>query len=153
MLSLSVGANHHYFFSNDIEVLVCHWCFRFIQPTCSYITWVIKGPGMSSPVVSVRLGRKKIPCHLSKREGSPSGGFPPSFIHQVIIITGLNTYDCMFSPWRWPQMSTGCKTSTHHYHTWMNSPMYTLTLVTNAHAYTRTSWTNQVLAFSYVHNI
>ena len=28
-----------------------------------------------------------------------SGRFPPSFIHQVIIITGLNKlYDCMFSP-------------------------------------------------------
>ena len=37
----------------------------------------------------------------------------PCFIHQVIIITGLNKlYDCMFSPWRWPQMPSGCKTST-----------------------------------------
>ena len=29
----------------------------------------------------------------------PGGRFPPSFIHQVIIITGLNKlYDCMLSP-------------------------------------------------------
>ena len=30
---------------------------------------------------------------------SPGGRFPPSFIHQVMIITGLNKlYNCMFSP-------------------------------------------------------
>ena len=36
----------------------------------------------------------------SKRRGlSPGGRFPPSFIHQVIIITGLNKlYNCTFSP-------------------------------------------------------
>ena len=41
---------------------------------------------------------------IEKRRGlSPGGRFPPSFIHQVIIITGLNKlYNCMFSPWRWP---------------------------------------------------
>ena len=41
-------------------------------------------------------------CHalMEKRTGlSPGGRFPPSFINQVIIITGLNKeYDCMFSP-------------------------------------------------------
>ena len=37
---------------------------------------------------------------IKKRRGlSPSGRFPPSFIHLVIIITGLNKlYNCMFSP-------------------------------------------------------
>ena len=51
---------------------------------------------------------------IEKRRGlSPGGRFPPSFIHQVIIIAGLNTlYNCMFSPWRWPQMPTGRKTPT-----------------------------------------
>ena len=36
---------------------------------------------------------------IEKRRGlCPGGGFPPSFIHQVTIITGLNKlYDCMFS--------------------------------------------------------
>ena len=30
-------------------------------------------------------------CLIEKRRGlSPGGRFPPSFIHQVIIITGLN---------------------------------------------------------------
>ena len=51
---------------------------------------------------------------IEKRRGlSPGGWIPPSFIHQVIIITGLNKlYDCMLSPWRWPEMPTGRKTST-----------------------------------------
>ena len=39
------------------------------------------------------------------------GRFPSNFIHQVIIITGLNT--TMFSVWRWPSMLTGHKTSTY----------------------------------------
>ena len=37
---------------------------------------------------------------IEKRRGlSPGGRFPPSFIHQVIIITGLDKlYNRMFSP-------------------------------------------------------
>ena len=44
---------------------------------------------------------------IEKKRGlSPGGRFPPGFIHQVIIITGLNKlYDCMFSPWGGP----GCR--------------------------------------------
>ena len=36
---------------------------------------------------------------INKRRGlSPGGRFPPSFIHQVIIITGLNKiFNCMVS--------------------------------------------------------
>ena len=50
--------------------------------------------------MSIRVyatGHIKDPVPLiEKRRGlSPGGRFPPSFIHQVIIITGLNTlYDC-----------------------------------------------------------
>ena len=58
--------------------------------------WVIKGLGMSSLV----YGHIKDPVPLiEKRRGlSPGGRFPPSFIHQVILITGLNKlYNCMFS--------------------------------------------------------
>ena len=34
----------------------------------------------------------------SSRRVGPGGRFPPSFIHQVIIITGLNKlYDCVFA--------------------------------------------------------
>ena len=37
---------------------------------------------------------------INKRRGlSPGDRFPPSFIHQVIIITGLNKlFNCMVSP-------------------------------------------------------
>ena len=52
---------------------------------------------MSSSVYAT--GHIKDPVPLIKRRAScPGGRFPPSFIHQVIIITGLNKlYDCMFS--------------------------------------------------------
>ena len=36
-----------------------------------------------------------VPLIKKSRASCPSGRFPPSFIHQVIIITGLNRlYDC-----------------------------------------------------------
>ena len=51
---------------------------------------------------------------IEKRRGlSPGGRFPSSFIHQVVIITGLNKlYNRIFSPWRWPQMPSGRNTPT-----------------------------------------
>ena len=61
--------------------------------------WVIKDLGTSSRVCAT--GHIKDPVSLiEKRRGlCPGGQFPPSFIHQVIIITGLNKlYNCMFSP-------------------------------------------------------
>ena len=51
--------------------------------------------------VQPRLCEEKIPCHLSEREGDclTVVGFLYSFIHQVIIITGLNKlYSRMLSP-------------------------------------------------------
>ena len=61
--------------------------------------WVIKGLGMSSLVYVTGHIKDPVPL-IDKRRGlSPGGRFPPSFIHQVIIITGLNKlYNCMFSP-------------------------------------------------------
>ena len=52
--------------------------------------WVIKGLGVSSRVRAT--GHIKDPVSLiEKRRGLSLGGqFPPSFIHQVIIITGLS---------------------------------------------------------------
>ena len=57
--------------------------------------WVIKGLGMYSRVCAT--GHMPL---IEKRRGlCPGGRFPPSFIHQVITITGLNKlYNCMFSP-------------------------------------------------------
>ena len=60
--------------------------------------WVIKGLGMSSLVYATGHIKDPVPL-IDKRRGlSPGGWFPPSFIHQVIIITGLNKlFNCMFS--------------------------------------------------------
>ena len=65
--------------------------------------WVIKGFGMSSLVYAIGHIKDPVPLIEQRRGLSPGGRFPPSFIHQVIIITGLNKlYNCMFSPRRWP---------------------------------------------------
>ena len=62
--------------------------------------WVMKGLGMSSLVYATGDIKDSVPL-IDKRRGlSPGGRVPPSFIHQVIIITGLNKlYNIrMFSP-------------------------------------------------------
>ena len=61
--------------------------------------WGIKGLGMSSLVYATGHIKDPVPLIETRRGLSPSGRFPPSFIHQVIIITGLNKLDnCMFLP-------------------------------------------------------
>ena len=52
--------------------------------------WVIKGFGMSSLVNATGHIKDPVPLVEKSRGLSPGGWFPPSFIHQVIIITGLN---------------------------------------------------------------
>ena len=52
--------------------------------------WVIKGLGMSSLVYATGHIKGPVPLIEKRRGLSPCGRFPPSFIHQVIIITGLN---------------------------------------------------------------
>ena len=52
--------------------------------------WVIKGLGMSSLVYATGHIKDPVPLIEKRRGLSPGGRFPPSFIHQVIIITGLN---------------------------------------------------------------
>ena len=61
--------------------------------------WVILGLGMSSFVYATGHIKDPVPL-IERRSGlSPGGRFPPSFIHLVIIITGLNKlYNYMFSP-------------------------------------------------------
>ena len=55
--------------------------------------------GMSSLVYATGHIKDPMPLIEKRRGLSPGGRFPPSFIHQVIIITGLNKlYNCMFSP-------------------------------------------------------
>ena len=52
--------------------------------------WVTKGLGMSSLVYATGHIKDPVPLVEKSRGLSPGGRFPPSFIHQVIIITGLN---------------------------------------------------------------
>ena len=60
---------------------------------------VTKGLGMSSLVYATGHIKDLVPLIAKRRGLSPGGRVPPSFIHQVIIITGLNKlYNCMFSP-------------------------------------------------------
>ena len=60
---------------------------------------VIKGLGMSSHVYATGHIKDPVPLIEKGRGLSPGDRFPPTFIHQVIIITGLNKlYNCMFSP-------------------------------------------------------
>ena len=61
--------------------------------------WVFKGLGMYSCVYATGHIKDPVPLIEKRRGLSPGGRFPPSFIHQVIIITGLNKlYNRMFSP-------------------------------------------------------
>ena len=51
--------------------------------------WVNKELGMSSRVCTPGYIKDPVPLIEKSRASCPSGRFPPSFIHQVIIITGL----------------------------------------------------------------
>ena len=61
--------------------------------------WVMKGLGVYSRIGVTGHKQDPVPLVKQSRASCPGGRFPPSFIHQVIIITGLNNfYECMFSP-------------------------------------------------------
>ena len=70
-------------------------CVVGSSPTCGIISdfppvlrdWVIKGLGMSSLVYATGHIKDPVPLIAKRRGLSPGGRFPPSFIHQVIIIT------------------------------------------------------------------
>ena len=59
--------------------------------------WVIKGLGMSSLVYATGHMKDPVPLIAKSRGLSPGGRFRPSFIHQVFIITGLNSYTIVCS--------------------------------------------------------
>ena len=56
---------------------------------CLYI-YIMQGLGMYRRVYVTRHIKDPMPLSEKSRTLSPGGRFPPSFIHQVIIITGLN---------------------------------------------------------------
>ena len=54
---------------------------------------------MSSRVSATGHIKDPVPLIEKSRASCPGDWFPPSLIHQVIIITGLNKlYDCMSRP-------------------------------------------------------
>ena len=60
--------------------------------------WVFKGLGMSSCVCVTGHIKDPVPLMKKSREFCPGDRFPPSFIHQEIIITGPNkSYDCLLA--------------------------------------------------------
>ena len=61
--------------------------------------WVNKGLWYVQPRLCDWTYKDPVPFFEKSRATCPSGRPAPHFIHQVIIITGLNKlYDCMFSP-------------------------------------------------------
>ena len=66
----------------------CHHKISQKSPTDgAFMCWVIKGFGMSSLVYATGHIKDPVPLIEKRRGLSPGGRFPPSFIHQVIIIT------------------------------------------------------------------
>ena len=56
------------------------------------------GPGCRQGVkTSTQINKTRTHLLKKRRASFPGGRFPPSFIHEVFMITGLNKlYDCMY---------------------------------------------------------
>ena len=92
---MSVTVTH----SRNVQAMVLSVCA--VNSLCSYRSVQSAGCVVNGMQSLYSVGHIKDPVPLiAKRRGlSPGDRFPPSFIHQVIIITGLNKlYNCMFSP-------------------------------------------------------
>ena len=74
-------------------------CRSTLTPPPVFHDWVNKGLGMSNRGHVCIFIKDPLPLIEKSRVSCPGGRFPPSFIHRVINISGLNKlYDCMFSP-------------------------------------------------------
>ena len=95
------GGWHVQLLTNGSAVRIClvpeH--FDLSRPWPVVHDWVNKGLGMSSRVCATGHIKDLVPLIEESRASCPSGRFPPSLLHQVIIITRLNKlYICMFFP-------------------------------------------------------
>ena len=72
-----------------VSICVHMWFALVVGPPVVH-DWVIKGLGMFSRVCATGHIKDAVTLTEKTRASCPSGKFPPSFIHQVIIITGLN---------------------------------------------------------------
>ena len=71
--------------------LPCHKLYRSTLAFPPVVhDWVNKGLGMSSRVCATGHIKDPVPLIEKSRTSCPGGRCPPSFIHQVIIITGVN---------------------------------------------------------------
>ena len=91
------GSVDHFPWQTGGSVVDDPWSFESHQGPFRSLTfppvlrdWVIKGFGMSSLVYATGHIKDPVPLVEKSRGLSPGGRFPPSFIHQVVIITGLN---------------------------------------------------------------
>ena len=71
--------------------MTCNGAVWSLQPCKSLYEhiYVNKGLGMSSRVCATGHIKDPVPLIEKSRASCPSARFPPSFIHQVIVITGL----------------------------------------------------------------
>ena len=82
---------------NRPHKLLHFYGFQLVSPQWPK-TGLSKGLVMSSRVCVIGHLKDPVPFVKQSRALCPGSRFPPSFIHQVIIITGLNNVcDCMFS--------------------------------------------------------
>ena len=72
----------------------------------------IKGLGVSIRVYATGHIKDSMSLVEKSRALCPDGRFPSSFIYQKSSPQDWISYDSMFSPWWWPQIPTGRKTST-----------------------------------------
>ena len=60
-------------------------CWSTLTPPPMVHDWVNKGFGISNCICAT--GHIKVPLIKNSRASCPGGRFPPSFVHQAIIIT------------------------------------------------------------------
>ena len=90
-----MGSHYHHCISALQRVPV----IAAIRDSCIMPMFPHKGLGMSSRVCATGHLKDPVPLIEKSRASCPSGRFPPSCIHLVIIITGLNRlYDLCFRP-------------------------------------------------------
>ena len=104
--------------------------------------WVIKGFGMSSLVYATGHIKDPVPLIEKRRGLSPGGRFPPSFMHQVIIITGLNKLQLYVRPEDGLRCRQGVK-----------PPLNPITFLRKIFGYCKCRWIRNSLKICYIWKI
>ena len=82
----------HVFIKNRNAIIKgCQKSIKYFSlPTPVVYDWVNQSLGIPSPICATGHIKDPMPFVEKSRASCPSGRVPPSFIHQVIIISGLN---------------------------------------------------------------